>query len=126
MLELNRNYSLSFHASTILGSGLRNAKLVSLFDYKIANKFASIDLLHRQVYPYLPAKTPHDYTKYTYYMFETDDGKNVIVAEEWIVPNSVELTTTKTTTLLLRNVTNSQLTVLRNQLNLMGISFEML
>lgn len=122
-LEIGKHYNLAVHANSILGSNFSNVLVKAILDYNLAIKFGSVDLLHKQVYPYLPASTPSDHTKYNYYLVEHRD-KQIVLAEYWIVNGSVELTSGNSVTFKLNNVTSNQVTTVRDQLRLLGISFE--
>lgn len=121
-LTINNHYNFSVYANSILGTTYRNARLVSILDYKTALKFSNIVLQHNRVYPYLPANTLEDATKYTYYKFEVG-GKEVVLADVWIVDTSIEMSTGTDHTLKLINVSSGQLSTVRDQLRLLGISF---
>lgn len=121
-LSINNHYNFSVYANSILGTSYRNARLVSILDYKTALKFSNIVLQHNQVYPYLPANTLEDATKYIYYKFEVG-GKEVVLADVWILESSIELSTGTDFTLKLLNISNSHLSLVRDQLRLLGISF---
>lgn len=121
-LAINKHFNFSVYANSILGTSYRNAKLVSILDYNIALGFANIELLHRQIYPYLPPNTLSDLTKYTYYLFNYN-GKNVVLADVWIIVSSVEETEGLNYTLQLNNITSVQLSTIRDQLRLLGINF---
>lgn len=123
MLSTNKYYNFSVYATSVLGTLFRNAKLVSTLDYRKAMKEANIELLQRQIYPYLPPGTPSDHTKYTYYVFEYN-GKEITLADVWIEQSSIEETQGLNYTLKLNNITSSQLTTVRDQLRLLGISFD--
>ena len=121
-LAINKHFNFSVYANSILGTSYRNAKLVSILDYNTALGFANIELLHRQIYPYLPPNTPSDLTKYTYYLFNYN-GKNIVLADVWIIVSSVEETEGLNYTLQLNNITSVQLSTIRDQLRLLGINF---
>lgn len=123
MLNINNHYNFSLYANSILGHSYRNARLTSILDYRTAVKFGNIDLIHRQVFPYLPPGTPSDHTKYTYYIFE-HGNKKIVIAAEWLVTDSVEQTTGKDHTLTIYNVTPDQVGIIRDQLRLLGIQFD--
>lgn len=122
VFRINRHYNFSVYANSILGTNYTNARLVSILDYTTALKFANIELLHRQVFPFLPPQTLSDQTQYTYYLF-SHRGKDVVLADVWIEPYGIEETQGLNHTLNLINVTPTQLAVLRDQLRLLGISF---
>jgi hypothetical protein len=121
-LSVNRRYSFSVYANSVLGSTYRNARLVSIMDYKSALAFANIPLLHHQVFPYLPANTPEAASKYTYYLFVVND-RNVILADVWIVNDSVVESSGVDYVLKLQNPTSEQLSQIRDQLRLLGVVF---
>lgn len=123
MLSTNKYYNFSVYANSVLGTVYKNAKLVSTLDYRKALKEANIELLQRQIYPYLPPGTPSDHTKYTYYVFEYN-GKEITLADVWIEQTSIEETSGLNYTLKLNNITSPQLTTIRDQLRLLGISFD--
>lgn len=122
-LQISKYYNISVFANSILGSNFRNVKLSSVLDYQTALKFGSIDLLHKQIYPYLPPDTPVDNTKYTYYLFQVR-GKQIVLADYWIVPGSIVETEGAEYTFKLKNVTSHQVAIVRDQLRLLGIQFE--
>lgn len=124
-LTINKHYNFSVYANSVLGTTYKNTKLLSILDYRTALKFANIELLHRQVYPYLPPNTLSDHTKYSYYLFSYND-KEVVIADVWILPSSIEETEGLNFTLRLNNITSNQLAVIRDQLRLLGISFDIL
>lgn len=121
-LSINKHYNFSVYANSILGTSYKNTKLVSILDYTTALKFGNVELLHRQVYPYLPPGTPSDHTRYSYYLF-SHNGKTLVLADVWIVASSIEETEGLNYTLRLSNITSSQLAIVRDQLRLLGIQF---
>lgn len=121
-LNINSHYDFSVYANSVLGVSYQNARLVSILDYHTALKFDNIVLLHRQVYPYLPEGTLEDLTRYTYYLFKVGD-KSVVLADVWVVADSVELSSGVNHTVTLMNVTSGQLSIIRDQLRLLGVSF---
>ncbi len=122
-LTINKHYNFSVYANSILGTAYKNTKLVSILDYTTALKFGNIELLHRQIYPYLPPNTLADHTKYTYYLFQYN-GKTIVIADVWILQSSIEETEGLNYTLKLNNITSTQLTIIRDQLRLLGIAFD--
>ena len=122
-LMINKHYNFSVYANSILGTAYKNTKLISILDYTTALKFGNIELLHRQIFPYLPPNTLADHTKYTYYLFQ-HNGKTIVIADVWILQNSIEETEGLNYTLKLNNITSTQLTIIRDQLRLLGIAFD--
>ena len=124
-LVINNHYNFSLYANSVLGSSYKGFRLSSILDYNVAVKFGNIDLLHRQVYPYLPPGTPKDHTKYTYFLFQSDN-KQLVVAQEWIIPSSIEQTVGRDYTITIRNSTDAKVAIVRDQLRLLGLTFDIL
>lgn len=122
-LKINTHYNFSVYANSILGSSFTNARLISILDYRTAIKFANVELLHRQVFPYLPEGTLKDNLNYTYYLFSFR-GKQLVFADVWIIEDSVEETTGLNYTIRLNNITPSKLSVVRDQLRLLNLDFD--
>lgn len=123
-LSVNTYYNFSLYANAVLGVNYKNARLVSVMDYKTALRFSNIVLTHKQVFPYLPDGTPSDQTKYTYYYFDSGNGKMVVLADVWLVSASVEVSSMRVTTIKLNNATTAEVNALRDQMRLLGLSFD--
>lgn len=124
-MQIGKHYNFSLYPIPILGSYYKNCKLVSILDYDTALKFDNIELLAKSAYPYLPPNTPSNHKNYTYYLFK-NNNKNLVVADNWIVQNSIEEVTSINYTLRLNNVSSAQLNAITDQLRLLGISFDIL
>jgi hypothetical protein len=124
-LTINRHYNLSLYPNSVLGNIFNNIKLVSILDYTTALKFSNVELLQTQIRPYLPPGTNLNHHDYTYYLFSYKD-KQIVIADAWIIPTSIEETSGSSYTIRLNNITNTQLAIVRDQLRLLGISFDML
>lgn len=119
---INNHYDFLVYANSILGASFQNARLVSILDYQTALKFDNVVLMHRQVFPYLPEGTLEDLTRYSYYLFKVGEH-SVLLADVWIVSQSLTLSTGSSHSLTLLNVSANQLSIVRDQLRLLGISF---
>lgn len=124
-LSLNKHYGFSLYPNSVLGTVYKNAKLVSILDYTTALKFSNIELLHKQIYPYLPPGTNPNHIEYTYYLFKHND-KDVVIADVWIIDGSVEESSGLNYTIRLNNISNAQYSAVRDQLRLLGIPFDIL
>lgn len=121
-MSINNHYDFSVYANSILGVSYQNARLVSILDYNTALKFDNVVLMNRQVYPYLPEGTLEDLTRYTYYLFKVAE-RSVVLADVWVVSDSVVLSSGVNHTVTLMNISSGQLAIVRDQLRLLGISF---
>lgn len=124
-LSLNKHYNFSLFPNSVLGTVYQNAKLVSILDYNVALKFSNIELLQKQVYPYLPPGTNPNHQNYTYYLFRYKD-KDIVIADAWIIDASVEENDGLNYTIKLNNVSTAQFNAVRDQLRLLGIPFDIL
>lgn len=124
-LNLNKHYNFSLYPNSVLGTVYQNAKLVSILDYNVALKFSNIELLQKQVYPYLPPGTNPDHLNYTYYLFRYKD-KDIVIADAWIIDASIEESDGLNYTIKLNNISTAQFNAIRDQLRLLGISFDIL
>ena len=123
--SINKYYNFSVYANAILGTSYKNIKLVSILDYTTALKFSNIELQQRQIYPYLPPNTLSNHIDYTYYLFKYND-RDIVLADAWIIQSSIEETAGLNYTLKLNNITSAQLAIIRDQLRLLGISFNII
>lgn len=124
ILDISSTYNFSVYANSVLGSSYKGAKLVSVLDYSMAVRFGSVDMINKQVRPMLPPGTPTDHRKFKYYIFDYR-GRELLIAEPWIVPGSIELTEGVSYTLTLNSVSDHQVSLIRDQLSLLGISYEL-
>jgi hypothetical protein len=93
-LDNNKQYDFEVYAPAILGASLfRGMKLISTMSYLDAVERENIDQIYRQVYPTLPVGTPNTPELTNYFRFITPSGEKKIIAEQWIVPET--LTETK-------------------------------
>lgn len=124
-LNLNKHFNFSLYPNSVLGTVYQNAKLVSILDYNIALKFSNIELLQKQIYPYLPPGSNPNHTEYSYYLFKHND-KEIVIADAWIIQSSIEESNGLNYTLRLNNISSAQYNAVRDQLRLLGIGFDIL
>ena len=125
-LVVGNTYDFSVYANSVLGSTYKNQRLTSILDYQSALRFDNIVLLHRQIYPFLPQGTVSDATKYIYYCFVDQTGKRTVLADVWIDDSTIVQSSGTDVTFVLRNVTTGQAAIVRDQLRLLGIAFDVL
>ena len=124
LFSIGNYYDFSVYANSVLGANFTSARCTSIMDYDTALKFANIELIQKQILPYIPIGSLTDQKQYTYYLFKLKDGRNIVVADTWVIASSVQLVQSSTYTLKLYDVSTTQLNIIRDQLNLMGISFD--
>lgn len=126
ILTINKSYNFSLYPIPILGSSYKNLKLISILDYDTALKFDNVELLSKSAYPYLPPGTSSNFRSYIFYLFKTDTNKNIVLANEWIIESTIEEVSSLNYTLRLNNISLNQLNTIKDQLRLLGISFDIL
>lgn len=125
-MDIGKHYNMSLYPIPLLGSSYKNIKLVSILDYDTALKFENVELLCKTAYPYLPEGTSSNFKSYVFYLFKTDTNKNLVLANEWIIQQTIQEITSLNYTLRLNNISTSQLNIVKDQLRLLGISFDVL
>ena len=124
-LTINKHYNFSLIPNSVLGLTFNNIKLIAVLDYSTALKFSNVELINKQIAPYLPPGTNTNHTEYSYYLFDSG-GKKIVIADVWIISGSVEETIGINYTIRLNNISSSQFTVVRDQLRLLGLSYDIL
>lgn len=124
MFEINKRYNFSCHASAILGASYSNVKVISILDYKSALKLRELNSIQRQVYPSLPVGTPSDPRSYTYYVFEIENGIQLVLAYNWIIADSIVTVQSLDMVVKVFNITDSDVETVRGQLRRLGYSID--
>lgn len=122
--KLKSNYSFNTHAPSILGTSVRNAKLIAILDYEVAASFTTPNTSHANIFPHLPAGTPNNPQKYTYLLFQMESGDKVVYANVWIDEQTLRETTTSTITVVIENAVSGDEVKIRNLLSLSGYKFQ--
>lgn len=88
-LTLGNSYTFDTAAPAILGTQIKNAKLLSILDYETARTFDNIDIKFRTIFPLLPAGTPDAIELTTYFLFKTESGEKIVIADIWINKSTI-------------------------------------
>ena len=123
-LSINKLYKFYTYAPSILGASFDKAKLVAILDYNSAIKHKNVEFLQKQVYPFLPASTPRNVKDYVFYKFQTESDSNIIMANYWLIDESTVEITTLNLNVNVLNVSTQDISVIREQLRLLGYTFE--
>lgn len=119
--HINKRISFNTKAPSILGSSIKNAKLLSILHYSTALKYRDIAQAHANIFPYLPQGTPNDFRSYNYIQLELLSGEVVVLGLPWIDLNSVVVNEEITFVVTIPNKSSSDLTRIRNALISNGI-----
>lgn len=84
-LTVDKVYSFSTRAPSILGTGYQNVIFEGTLNQGHAvSKYPHLGARYRQVYPLLPAGTPDLAGRTSYHLFKTLSGETICLANEWI------------------------------------------
>lgn len=115
-LQIGGTYNFETLAPAILGDKIKNAKLTAIVNYTMANKLFNPSSQHANIYPHLPPGTARDHTKYSYYVFTSQNGEDRVYALEWLNQNTIELVSGSTIRATIYNTTAQDLTNIRQLL----------
>lgn len=102
-LRTNNRYNFRLHASALLGSEIKRATLVATSNLAIASAIdPGLAAKHAQVWPSLPAGVSKDPAKLTYLILTTEANQTVVVAYNWVIESSIELSTVTKATFEIR------------------------
>lgn len=116
-LKTGNVYTFNTKAPGILQATVKNAKMKGEIDYDIAIKYENIDLMYRQIYPALPPGTPDSPLTCTYYLFQSESGKMIVLADQWIDEGTVDLIDGVNFTVTFNNATFADIARVRDILN---------
>ncbi len=118
--KIGVRYNLQFLGTPILGSGLKNATLVGIVDYRVASNVSNVTVTHVRMIPYLPDAATRDATSLSYLLFETESGARAAFAYPWIVESSIEVAQNKVLTLTVPGASADDAQKIKDVLSLAG------
>lgn len=93
-LTVNAEYTLRPYASSVLGSVLTNARLISTCNLEMAERVQpGLAERHVAIYHQLPEGTLKDASKLSYLVFRNQNNSLIVLAYEWISPASITVST---------------------------------
>lgn len=92
-LLLNKVYTFSTLAPSVLGATFSNVKVEGIVTYSEAIKNIPVDSMHANIYPLLPAGTPANYKDYIFVVIRSAANIKTTLAYPWIDEQSVRLVT---------------------------------
>lgn len=128
-LTPNGLYTFSTIAPSVLGSTFTNVRLMESMGYSSALRYANIELLQRQILPYLLPGTPLDLKRYEFHRFHVGTDANnkpiyVVVADHWVTTDGFVLTSSVDAVIRIFNIDPVEsVQMVREQLRLLGFTF---
>ena len=123
IFEFGNTYNFLTISKTVLPPEYRNMTVTGIMGLNQAVKLAGVNtdvltlreqLIRETGLPLLPA------SKAKYILFEDPNGKNILLAEDWIKLDTVKLVTAITATITVKNITNDDVNIIVNTLRSMG------
>lgn len=122
LFELNKVYTFNTLSPVFLGTKMENlkAKIVGC-NAGTARRFASIDHMWATIYPSLPAGTVNDVERSVFYLFEAQNGSEVVMCDKWIDPSSIRVIEHIQITVSFPTANLGDADLIRNALNSAGL-----
>ena len=121
MFNINQSYDFSTLAASLLGATYRNMKVIGIVGMDEAVKYADVVTKHlsaQAVIQGLPA-SPRDLT---YVIFRDPNGNAMVMAQEYIDPNTVVMVSTINLRVDIYNVDSAMHAVINTRLRELGIT----
>ena len=128
MIEFTRGNSYSFNTYTTaaLQNIFTNVTLLGSMSFELASGIGvggqNLAALAAAMIPSIPSTISKDPSTYTYLIFQNQNNTKVILAQEWINPNSVTLSAAQTTIVTVPNTGSSDQSKINSLLTLGGYS----
>lgn len=117
-----KKYNFDTYAPSMLGNVHKHMVLKQVCDYTFASTVRDIETTHKAILSYLPEGTVRDFRYLTYLIFETPNKEILVLAREWLRPDSIEQVLASTITISLSNVAPTDVTLLREVLTQNGFN----
>ncbi len=130
VFDIGQTYTFNTLASSILGSVVKNAKLVCVVDYDNVIKYHNfIDTTYANILSLLPEGTPVDAKSSLYYIFKSESGETLVISQYWVDEDSVEVVEFISFKVTVTNATLGDMQTVRDLLvasNLLNFNIEQL
>lgn len=114
-------YTFDTVAPALLGTTIKNARLLALLDYEVAVQFDNIDVRHAAVRPLLPAGSAFDNPKaFSYLYLISETGTRIVLAYPWIKEETISKTTNQSVVITVNDATANDAIRIRQMLALSG------
>lgn len=122
LFELNKVYTFNTLSPVFLGSRMERVKATIVgCSARVARKFASIDHMWRSIYPSLPPGTVNDVERAVFYIFEGQNGSDVVLCDKWIDGSSIQVVEHIQITVSFPTAKMGDADIVRNALNAAGL-----
>lgn len=92
VFDIGKTYTFNTLAPSLLGTIVKNAKLMSVVDYDNVVKYYNfIDTTYANILSALPNGTPIDPKSSLYYIFKSESGETVVISQYWVDEESIQV-----------------------------------
>ena len=116
LFEIGKAYSFSIYPTTIISNDFNYAICEGVLSPSIAEAFMPLDVMHAQVYPYLPSGTVDNPLMYNYVKFKLSDGATSVLGLPWINLDTVKVSTIQKIVVEIKGKTANELNNIRSVL----------
>jgi len=104
-IQVGQTISFSVYPASYIGLDFTRVKVDAVLNAQIAGLLGfDVMGMHAAVYPTLPQNTNNDPLSYTYYQLSLQSGGKVIVADKWIMEDTLVVDSVSPMTLYWDNV----------------------
>lgn len=119
---LQTGNKVNFNIKTnIIKSTFRGVTVQGIVTADVAQQISDVKSLHKQVKPYITG-LPDGHDDYNYVIVKMDNGQRVVVGKPWIEATSITLSSRRAYTLILDDVEQDQVELIRQVLLARGIT----
>lgn len=104
-LPLNATVSFDLYPAALLGTSLKNAKVLAILDADTARFFIDPPVMHANVFATLPPGTPNRFDGYPYVKLKLPNGTVTAIGLPWIKDETLVVATTTRVLITVDNVT---------------------
>jgi len=123
MFELNKTYNFTTYSPNILGGAIfKNMKVTGIIDLETALSYSDVVSIHNNIYNDLPPGTTSNESLLTFIKFRDSDGKELVLAQEWIDGSTVMETQSTIITITINDAGTGDVPDIKDALRLLGFS----
>jgi len=121
--EIGNKYNFTTKSTTVLSQYYKNMEVVAIVKFEVAVMFSDVVTIYDNINTELNT-TVGDPKTATYVLFKNADGEKIVLSLDWIDLNSIELVEEIKLSLLISNISDTDIPVIKNVLTSMGYKIE--
>lgn len=122
-VKLSSTVSFDLYPAAQLGTSLKNAKVLGIFDASTAmNLGFDAPAMHANVFPTLPPGTPNDHSKYAYLYLKLTSGEKTFIGMPWVKESTYVEEMVRTVLFYIDNISPDQQNLAVQALSAVGMS----